>query len=146
MLNHKQAIFLVIFAFCSFIVFSKGIKEAIKKNSPYKETPFLFFMGIFVWGDALIFAPFWLILSLAALLLENGRFFLIGASVFWLVRSLGETIYWLNQQFSPLKRNPPEKMRGYKIIKNDSIWFIYQIFWQTISIAAIIALIYLVHL
>jgi len=146
MTNNKQAILLVAFAFYSLIIFLRGIKEAIKKNNPYKETPFLFLMGIFVWGDALILAPFWFILSLVTLFLKNGRFFLIGTSVFWLVRSIGETIYWINQQFSPLKRNPPEKMRGYKIIKNDSIWFIYQIFWQTISIAAIIALIYLIRL
>lgn len=142
-MNNLQTSAVAIYGIISFIVFIKGFFESANKKNPFGETPFLFWAGIFVWGDAVIFGLFWFLSSFICYLLKDWILFLLTISVFWVVRSLGETIYWFNQQFSTLNRNPPEKLRGYKFFKNDSIWFIYQIFWQCITVVSIITTIYL---
>jgi len=131
------------YGFISFLVFLKGLFESIRKKNSFGETPFLFWIGIFVWGDGVIYGLFWFLSSLVCYLLKDWVLFLLIISVFWVVRSLGETIYWLNQQFSTINRNSPEKLRGYQFFKNDSIWFVYQIFWQCITVVSIITTIYL---
>lgn len=142
-MNGLQITAVVIYGMISFLVFIKGFFESAKKKNSFRETPFLFWAGIFVWGDAVIFGLFWFLSSLVCYFSKDWILFLLVISVFWVVRSLGETIYWFNQQFSTLNRNPPEKLRGYQFFKNDSIWFIYQIFWQCITVVSIITTIFL---
>ena len=134
---------LIVYGLLSSFVFVKGLYESTRKNNAYGEIPELFWMGIFVWGDAVVFGLFWFLSSTIACLLNDWLLFLLTVSVFWVVRSLGETFYWFNQQFSKIDRNPPNHMRGYKFFKNDSIWFVYQIIWQCITVVAIITTIYL---
>jgi len=52
---------------------------------------------MFVWGDAVIFGLFWTVALIVAWVLKDWYLFLLIVSVFWVVRSLGETIYfsWL---------------------------------------------------
>ena len=126
----------------SLLIFLKGIHETYVKKNPYGLTRPLLFWGIFVWGDAVIFGIFWTLVSVAVLILKDWILFLLIISVFWVVRSFGEAIYWLNQQFSTINRNPPEKLMFYKLFKNDSVWFIYQIFWQSITVVSLIFTIY----
>ena len=124
----------------------KGFYESHKKKNAYGLTTYLSPLGIFVWGDAVIFGAFWFLVSVTILLLNDWILFLLIISVFWLVRSLGETIYWFCQQFTSTKRNPPKSLPFYKYFHNDSIWFIYQIFMQCITVVTIITTIYLIHL
>jgi hypothetical protein len=135
-----------IYTLVSLLVFVKGFWETKKKNNVFRETAFLSWMGIFVWGDALIFGPFWFIASLFCLLLNDWLLFVLIIVTFWFIRSLGETIYWLNQQFSLIKRNPPEKMFGFSLCKNDAVYFFYQIFWQCITVVSLILLIFVGNL
>ncbi|MDD3999184.1 MAG: hypothetical protein PHR98_03755 [Candidatus Shapirobacteria bacterium] len=109
-----------------------------KKNNPFGKSLIFFWLGIFVWGDAVVIGLFWFLISLICFLLKDWILFLLIISTFWIVRSLGEIIYWINQQFSPIIRNPPETLFGYKLFKNDSIWFIYQVFWQCAMVVSII--------
>ena len=141
-----QKYFVLTWGVISLILFCRGLKECISKNNSFGLTPYLLPFGIFVWGDAVIFGFFWLLVSGIILLLNNWILFLLVVSVFWVVRSLGETIYWLNQQFSKINRNPPEKIWFYKYFKNDSVWFIHQIIWQCITVSSIIITIYLVKI
>lgn len=141
-----QQNFLLIYALFNFLIFIKGFDQSKYKNSAFTCTYGLFFLGIFVWGDAVIFGLFWSISALISLILQDWYLFLLITAIFWVVRSLGETIYWLNQQFSPINRNPAKNLLGYSIFHNDSIWFIYQIFWQSISVISIILSIYLANL
>lgn len=141
-----QKVFLVFFGCLNILALSKGWHESIKKKNPYGKAIYLSWLGIFVWGDAVIFGPFWLLVSLTAFLLKDWQLFLLIVSVFWLVRSVGETIYWLLEQFTSTKRNRPETLFGYRFFKNDSIFFIYQIFWQCITVLSLIVTIYLVHI
>lgn len=138
----QQAV-LFVFAFFQLIIAIKGFAECKNKKNAFGLTPWLFPFGIFVWGDALIFGFFWFLAGLVSFLLGDWILFLLIIAVFWLVRSLGETIYWFNQQFSTINRQPPEKLPGYRIVQNDSIWFINQIFVQCITIISFILTLYL---
>jgi hypothetical protein len=141
-----QYIFVFIFGLISLLISLKGFKESSSKNNSFGLTPYLLPFGIFVWGDAVIFGFFWLLVSSITLLLNDWILFLLIISVFWVVRSFGETIYWFNQQFSKINRNPPEKFWLFKYFHNDSVWFIHQIIWQCIAVISIIITIYLVKI
>ncbi|OGM09470.1 hypothetical protein A2159_00875 [Candidatus Woesebacteria bacterium RBG_13_34_9] len=141
-----QKITVIIWGIISLVLFIKGLHESKNKRNVYGLTPYLLPWGIFVWGDAVIFGFFWFLISISCLILNNWILFLLIISVFWVVRSYGETIYWFNQQFSKINRNPPKILLFYKYFHNDSVWFIYQIIWQCVTAVSIITAIYLSHL
>ncbi len=130
----------------SAFLFWRSIYECKEREGTFRETPYLNLLGIIVWADGLIFAPFWFLVSGFCLWRGDFVLFLLITSVFWVVRSLGETIYWFNQQFSTINRNDPKRLFGYSIVKNDAIWFLYQILWQCISVISVVTTIYLSHL
>lgn len=140
-----QQTFIVVYAFVNLLVFIKGFYESKYKKNSYVLTRYLFPLGVFAWGDAVIFGPFWVISSIIVLVLNDWYLFLLIISIFWVVRSLGETIYWFNQQFSSkvYEWNKPENLPGYSIFHNDSIWYINQIIWQCTTVISIIASIYI---
>lgn len=144
-MNNLQQTIVEIFGLINSLLFLKGFYVTKFKKGAYQPTRPLFFLGMFVWGDVVIFGLFWIISSLVALYLKDWYLFLLTISVYWLIRSLGETIYWIAQQFSNIKRNPPEKLMGYSIFQNDSIWFAYQTAWQCVMIISIIFTIYFAH-
>lgn len=117
-----------------------------KKNS-FGDTSLLYAaFGAFVYADMVVFGLFFALVGLLTILLQDFLLFLLIISVFWLIRSLGETIYWFLQQFMPRRGNQPEKFRIHKIFHNDSVWFVLQIYWQCITVLSIIATIYLANL
>jgi hypothetical protein len=138
-------IILIIFTLFNFLLFLKAYQKCKNKNS-YQLTKSLFWLGMFVWGDALIFSLFWMTASIASIVIGNLYLFCLIVSLFWVVRSLGETIYWFNQQFSTVRREPPEKVEFYSFVKNDSVWFIQQIKDQCITVVSLVASIYFAHM
>jgi len=141
-----QKSLLIILGCFNLLIFLKGWYESVKKGNPYGKAVHLGWLGMFVWGDAIIFGPFWFLTSLVTLLLQDWILFCLIISIFWLIRSAAEAIYWLNEQFSTVRRNPPETLAGHRFLKNDSIWFIYQIYWQCIVVISVITTIYLTHI
>ncbi|MBP6989377.1 hypothetical protein KBB48_01215 [Candidatus Shapirobacteria bacterium] len=141
-MNDIQQIVMLVFGLISLLVAIKGGYEIGRKNNPFGEPFVLFWLGIFVWGDALVLGSFWVLVSLICFLLRDWILFWLIISVFWVVRSLGEILYWINQQFSPIIRNPPKNLLGFRFFKNDSIWFIYQIFWQCVLVVSIVTTIH----
>lgn len=139
---------LIIFALINLLVFLKGFYECKYKKNSYGLTQFFAPLGIFAWGDAVIFGLFWVLAALVSLLLADWYLFLLIVSVFWVIRSLGETIYWFNQQFSSKVHdwNKPENLPLHSVFHNDSIWYIYQIIMQCISVVAIISTLYFAKL
>lgn len=135
----------LIFSFFTLAGFAKGMFESKKGNS-FESAGVFNLIGAFVWGDAVVFGLFFSFFSLVSIMLKDFLLFWLGISLFWLVRSVGETVYWLNQQFSTINRNPPEKLLFHKLFKNDSIWFVYQIFWQCLTVAFLLSSIYLAKL
>jgi hypothetical protein len=139
--NWQQFIVLV-YALLNLGIFLKGYYECKFRKNAYGLTPYLNFLGVFVWGDAVVFCLFWIAASLITYLLKDWYLFLLIVSVFWVVRSLGETIYWFNEQFSTTNRNPPEKLLFHNIFHNDSVWFVYQIIWQCVTVISVVFTIY----
>jgi len=135
-----------VFGVSAIIIFIFGYYQSIIKKNPFQETPYLIIFGIFVWGDAVVLGLFWFLVSFVTFILKDWVLFLLLFSVFWTVRSFGETVYWLTQQFSPVNRNPPERLKCYHLFKNESIWFIYQIVWQCLFVISLITTIYLVKI
>src|SRR3990170_1609189 len=135
-----QKTLIIFWGIISFILFIKGFFECKDKKNAYGLTPKLSVFGIFSWGDAVVFGLFWVLVSLITLVLNDWILFLLIISVFWVVRSFGETIYWFNQQFSAKTYawNRPERLALHWLFRNDSIWFIYQIAWQCVSVVSII--------
>lgn len=145
-MNTLQFSIIVVYGSISLLAFIRGFYEVFKKNNPFGQPFILFWLGIFAWGDAVILGFFWCLVSLICFLLKDWILFLLIVSVFWVVRSLGEILYWINQQFSPIIRNPPKNLLGYYWFKNDSIWFVYQVIWQCLLVISIITTIYLANL
>lgn len=139
-----QKSFLFFFIILNLVVFLLGLYQSKVKQNAYGLIPYFFLLGIFAWGDAVIFGIFWILAAVSVLLTNNWYLFLLVYSSFWLIRSLGETIYWFNQQFSPKTPdwNRPEKLPLHGTFHNDSIWFIYQTIWQCISVISLITTIY----
>ncbi len=73
--------------------------QRIRSGSFMGETPWVYPLGIYVWGDALILAPVW---SAFAILYFTNSFSTqnLAAAVvlYYLLRSFFEVIYWLNHQ------------------------------------------------
>lgn len=145
-MENWQKLFIILWGIISLVMLIRGFRECKDKKNAFNLTPLLNIFGAFVWGDAVIFGIFWTLVSTVTLILNDWILFLLITSVFWVIRSFGETIYWLNQQFSPVKRNPPENFWFYKYFHNDSVWFVHQIYWQCITVISIIFTIYFAHL
>ncbi len=151
-MNNLQTILIIIFGISNLLIFLWSLHQCKNKANTYGTTWALFPIGIFVWGDGVIFGLFWFLTSLGVLILKDWILFLLIFSVFWLVRSIGETIYWFNQQFSSINRYPPQQLIGHKLFKGkiieeyDGIWFVNQINMQCITVVTIITTIYLTYL
>lgn len=122
------------------IIIVLGLQKCLKGEA-YSDTFMLFPFGIFVWGDSLLISTFWIVVATIYHFTKN--FILTGLFFFsfWIIRSLGETIYWLIEQFSDTKRNDPKKFFYHPIFKNDSVYFVNQVFWQLVFVFALVGLI-----
>jgi hypothetical protein len=136
---------LSLFTIFNLLLFVKSYKECKNKNS-YGLTKPLFLLGMYVWGDVFVFSIFWAVVSIASVLIGNLYLFCLIVSLFWVIRSFGETIYWFNQQFSAVEREPAKKVEFYSIMQNNSVWFIQQIKNQCITVIALVAAIYFTNL
>lgn len=95
--------------------------------------------GSFVWGDVLVFSPFWFLVLSVSFIVNDILLLGVVISLFWSVRSAGEVLYWFHQQFSTIERNKPKDLVGFGLVRNDAIWFVYQIFWQCILVISLLA-------
>lgn len=145
-MNTEHHIFILIYGLINLIAAIYGFYQCKYRKNAFGNTRYLYPLGVFVWGDAVIIGAFWALSSFIAILLNDLILFLLLASTFWLVRSLGETLYWIAQQFSSLPKNPPKRLLAHSVFHNDSVWFIYQICWQCLTVITLITTVYLVHL
>ncbi|MBI2590976.1 MAG: hypothetical protein HYW33_03860 [Candidatus Blackburnbacteria bacterium] len=122
--------------------FLAGVYQSKKKN--YLGFSYLFYpLGAFVWADAVIFGLFFTISSLVIYFLKNWNLFWAFYFIFQTIRTFGESIYWFNQQFSTVNRNPGKTQWPYFFFKDEyTVWFVYQIMWQCACIVSTILAIY----
>lgn len=138
-----QQLMVLLFGLFGLYGLLKGFYETRYRKNTFGLTRLLNIIGAFVWGDAVVFGLFWLLFAGISFLLSDWQLFVFGTAVFWAVRGLGETQYWIAQQFSSKNRNPAETLLGHEIFHDDSIWFVYQIFWQCVTVVAVVASVYL---
>ena len=132
-------LFFGIFAFSAFVL---GFREC-RRNNPGGLTPVYNIIGAFVWADTVVFGLFWTIVSFVSIMFHSILLFFTALSIFWLVRSVGETVYWLNEQFAATKRNKPETLWHSRIFPGTSSYIASQIFWQCMTVIFSITTIYL---
>ncbi|MDO8452636.1 MAG: hypothetical protein Q7S79_02695 [bacterium] len=131
----------------SLLCFFKGFVECRKKNYYGQSWIFLFFpLGAYVWADAVVLGLFWVFSTAVLLYLNNWWLFLTYYFVFLSIRHIGETIYWFNQQFSTIERNPGKERPLWRFFKDEhTVHFVYQVMWQCASVAPIVLAIYSAH-
>jgi hypothetical protein len=139
-----QQITLFITMVASIIIAARGVYISHKKKRPCQETYPLVPFGIFVWADAPVIAAFWFVAAAIGIITQNWYLFLLEVSIFWVVRGTGETLYWMNQQFSTIERIAPKKLPFHTYFPGDSIWFMYQITCQVVTVFAIVATVMIV--
>ncbi|HEX6977020.1 MAG TPA: hypothetical protein VF185_01495 [Patescibacteria group bacterium] len=144
-MDEVQKLTVIIYGLFSAFCFLKSLHNTKDKNNSFGLAFLIYPIGGFVWADGVVFGLFWTIVSAFLLYLNSWILFLLTLSIFWLVRSVGETIYWFNQQFSSKNRNPIETLPFRQVFHNDSIWFVLQIYWQCVTVVTSITTIYLVH-
>jgi hypothetical protein len=132
------------FGVITLLSFLQSLFECKVRKRSYSNTPFYCgFQGAFVWADEVVFGLFWAGISIISLLLSDWILFLLSISLFWLVRAVGETVYWFFQQFTPRRGNEPKKFFFYHIVGNDSVYFMNQIYWQCLTVITILTSLYL---
>lgn len=109
----------------------------------YSTPPFpLRILTIFVWGDAIVIIPFLLLVCLAYFAgFQNREFFLVLMGVCLAVRSCGEMLYWMHQQFGEKKYRPHDF--GFKNLGNNAIYILYQL---AVSVQAAIWMSFVIYL
>ncbi len=140
-MNNWQNLVLVLFLVYSLAGFFYGLKY---KKNPYGLCKRCTLIGAFVWTDAFIFGLFFSLISILCLLLQQWVLFGLIYSVFWLVRSIGEQIYWFHEQFAVSHRNSPHTLLPSKLFKGEEVWIVMQTFWQCVSVVSVVASVYIV--
>lgn len=82
------------------------------------------YLLVFVKGDTLIIAPFLVFILLFGFLSLEFMGVMIG--IFLAIRSFGEMIFWMFQQFGPRTYRPYDF--GLSQLDNNAIYIIYQLF------------------
>lgn len=121
-------------------------KKQLNKNNPGGLTHWLLPFGIFVWGDGIILASFWILVSLLVLWFQDWLLFALIYVLFWMVRSLGEIFYWFLQQFSSIIKDPPKNLWLSRFMPGESVWYGYQLIWQCVFVISSICFVYLLKI
>ena len=141
-MNNFHFSFLPILSSVSLLVSIFGAYQIHDKRKQFTETKLLSIVGIFVWADAPIIGLFWALVSAISIYSNSTRIFIILFFLFWIVRSQGEVVYWLNEQFAQTKRNKPECLLGNRFCKGESIYIMYQLYWQCVCVFSLFGLLY----
>jgi len=141
-MENWQLVLLSLYAVIAVIYGIIGLWMSSRSKAHKKFLP-LNIIGAFVWGDAAILGWFWLAVVIASLISDSWFLFELIFLCFWLIRALGEVLYWFNQQFSQKELEPPEQIWFYPLFRNNSVWFIFQLWWQCITAVVIVLLILL---
>lgn len=116
--------------------------QSFKQKKFYQKTPYLFPLGVFVWGDGLVVLPFWATVCLLAAVI-SAHILIVSALIFWIIRAVVEIQYWLHVQFDLSDRETGKHERLYRLCSAEP-WFVFQVAWQMILVTlVIISLIYI---
>lgn len=137
----------ILFSLAFFILNAAIFWWAIRRcqrNCFMSDTLPLMPLGIFVWGDALVLAPFWMLSSVAFWWLSwlgIFRWFLL----FYIIREVYEVVYWLNHQAVKNTYRPPF-LRNTPWLNTEQASIIYQLLAMCQVVLAAAALLFTYHL
>ena len=137
-----------IFTGLSFVFFFLSAWQVSLGNFAVFTPSFYLFglpFGAFVWGDLLVFSLLWFVISIILLKLNSQKFFWIALYSFWLIRSLGEAIYWFLAQFNPHTVPWPTffaRTGIFSSLTDLEVYVAFQVFWQSLAVLSLIGLIY----
>ena len=138
-----MVLFVAVYSLTAFI---KGYWQTKIKRNPYGLSVWFNPLGSFVWADAVIFGLFFFLVSVLSLLVQDFILLPLVFSVFWTVRSIGESIYWFLEQFADTHKNPEHTLWMSRWFPRNSVWIANQIVNQCITVIGIIASVYLFNL
>lgn len=143
-MNSLQSSIVIGFFAYSLLCSTIGILECRKKNYRGQKGALIFYpLGAYVFADAAILGPFWVISTAVLLYFNNWWLFWTYYFVFLSIRNLGETTYWFNQQFSNIERNPGKERWLWKYFQDEhTVHFVYQVMWQCATVAPVVLAIY----
>ena len=108
--------------------------------------------GAFVWEDMFIYGLLHALIVLVSVLFGKTVIWIIGFLVFWIVRSLGETLYFFLEQFIVPKHHPHELNSHFKYIRlffgnisEQKCFILLQICMQSITVIATSLLIFVLY-
>ena len=136
-------IFVAIYSLTGFLL---GYRQTKVKKNPYGLSLWFSPISSFVWADAVIFGLFFFLVSVLSLILQDFILFLLIFSVFWTVRSIGESFYWFHEQFAVTHRNPEHTLWTSKWFPRNSSWIANQIINQCITVIGTISSVFLFKL
>ncbi|PJC43986.1 MAG: hypothetical protein CO039_01125 [Candidatus Pacebacteria bacterium CG_4_9_14_0_2_um_filter_34_50] len=136
-MNNSKYFLLAIFIVVNLTIFLRARRKS--KQDFYSDTFVFFPLGIYVLGDALILAPFWLFSSIIFFFIspQNILRYII---TFYTIRSFYEVFYWLNHQSVKSDYNPP-LFRKIKWIKANESAILYQLIHTCIVVIGIFLLV-----
>lgn len=138
-MNIFTNIFLIGFLAYSVSSFLFGMN---KRKNPFGLSRFFLPLGSFVWIDNVVFGAFFSLVSVICLLTRQFILFWLVFSVFWLIRSIGEQMYWFLEKFTTVHRNHPNSLWPYRWFKGQEVWVVMQIFWQCVAVISLISSFY----
>ena len=97
-------------------------------------------LGIFIWGDGLMLAPFWTLMSVLLAVYKDLSLLKI-LLLFWTIRSFYEVVYWILHQFSNKEYKAP-LFRGVTWLSSHDSAILYQLLNMCIGLLALIGLLY----
>lgn len=142
-MNELQQLVVIVYGVISFVSFIKGFYEVKYNANRHGLTPFGF-LGIFVWTDAVVIGLFWVLASLFVLIIQNWQVGLLILFLYWVVRSAGEALYWMLQQFADKKLDKPEDVPWHSLFPGQSVFIAQQIWWQMVLVISLSATIILI--
>ena len=125
--------------FVASIVFLISLKKA-KNDAFYQDSWIVSLFGIYVWGDGLVLAPFWMLSGMVFFFLSMGQIiqYLL---VFYALRSFYEVLYWIVHQVAKKDYQPPF-FRHISWLGANEAAILYQLIHMCIVFFALIGLSY----
>jgi hypothetical protein len=137
-MNSIQQSIVILYGLVSLVAFVKGWYEVKHNANRHGLTPFGL-LGIFIWTDAVVIGLFWVLASIFILLVDKWLIGLLIIVLFWVVRSAGEALYWILQQFATKKLDEPETVPWHNIFPGQSVYIAQQVWWQMVLVTSLLA-------
>lgn len=121
-----------------------------KENECEFIYPLGFLIGVFVYEDLLVYSLYSILVAFISLFFSDFKILILGGLVFWFIRGLGETMYFMFQQFTTPNFHPHNISGHFALLKkfvgnisDQKCFIIMQVLLQTVTMLSLFFLILL---